>query len=101
MTAIVPFSPSPNANFQFTPTLDGQQYTLIVTWNFAAQRWYINIYTLQGALVLCRPMTGSPPTANVSLTAGYFDTVLVFRVTQQQFEIDPATPTPYVRPAPP
>ncbi len=50
---IIPFNPSATANTQFTVTLDGADYTVIVNWNLFGQRYYINIYTLQGTLVLC------------------------------------------------
>lgn len=86
---LYPFLPSATANFQFQPTLDGQVYNIIVNWNLAGQRYYINIYTLQGALVLCLPLIGSPPDYDISLTAGYFASTLVFRASSQIFEVSP------------
>lgn len=61
------FTPSSTANFQFQPTLDGQQYNVIATWNVFGSRYYINIYTLSGALVYTMPLIGSPPGFNISL----------------------------------
>lgn len=58
--AIFPFTPSTTSNFQFAPTLDGQVYTGIVTWNFEAQRWYLNIVSSQGQIVLTTAMVQSP-----------------------------------------
>ena len=156
------FTPVPNTNFVFQPTLDGEVYNVVVTWNFAAQRYYINIYSLDGTLIVSRAMVGSPlgvnlsglswangtvtaitsapiiyrigstvaltisgstpdayngqvlgyvtsgntftyPLAadpgvatvlgnaaqNISLTAGYFSSTLVFRTANQQFEVSP------------
>lgn len=86
---IVPFQPSLLAPFQFQPTLDGLLYTAIITWNVAGQRYYISVYTLQGELVLSLAMVGSPVDYDISLTAGYFASTLVFREQSQQFEITP------------
>src|ERR1700761_925389 len=47
--------------FTFSPTLDGQSYTAIVTWNAFGQRWYISLYS--GASpdpVFTQPVIGSP-----------------------------------------
>ena len=60
MSTITPFNPPQNANFQFEPTLGGQTYTVIVTWNLFGQRWYINIFRLDGTLVLSEALIGSP-----------------------------------------
>lgn len=61
-----PFTPVPNTNFVFQPTLDGEVYNVVVTWNFAAQRYYINIYSLDGTLIVSRAMVGSPIGTNLS-----------------------------------
>lgn len=89
MTTIYDFSPSPTSNFTFQPTFDGEVYTVIVNWNLFGQRYYINIYTLQGALVACVPLIGSPPEYNISMTGGYFTSTLVYRVANAQFEVLP------------
>ena len=70
MTTITSFSPSATANppFQFQPTLDGEQYIVTATFNVFGNRWYINISDLSGNLILSRPMTGSPPKIQASLT---------------------------------
>jgi len=59
---VYPFTPSRNGYppFQFQPTLDGNVYTAITTWNAAAQRWYLNLYALDGTLVVAIPVIGSP-----------------------------------------
>lgn len=93
MTAIIPFSPSDNNIFQFQATLDNQIYTVAVTWSLYGRRWMINILTLQQELVVAQPLIGSPLTANVSLTAGYFATVMVYREASNQFEVDPVGTT--------
>jgi siroheme synthase (precorrin-2 oxidase/ferrochelatase) len=89
MTTYFPFVPSPLETFQFTPTFDGSQYTVTVTWNTASQRWFVNV-TDQGAnLIFALPMIGSPPGINISMTAGYFQSTLVYRPSTQQFEVSP------------
>lgn len=65
MTTFFNFTPSTQQNFQFQPTLDGQQYNAIVTWNFAAQRFYINLYALDGTLIFSVPVIGSDTGRNV------------------------------------
>ena len=86
-TQIYPFTPSTTANFQFQPTLDGNVYTVTVTWNVFGERYYVNIYTLGGVLVVSLPMVGSPLGYDISLTAGYFTTTLVYRAPNNQFEV--------------
>ena len=86
MTTIYPYNPSTQANFQFQPILDGQSYSVILTYNKFGERYYINIYDQSGALVVCLPLIGSPPYQNISMTAGYFKTQLVYRPDLQQFQ---------------
>lgn len=83
------FAPSPTAPFQFQPTLDGEVYHVVVTWNLFGQRYYVNVMTTSGALVLCLPMIGSPPDYDISLTAGYFTSTLVWRPSAGWFEVLP------------
>jgi hypothetical protein len=89
MTTVTSFRPTATSLFQFQPTLDGQVYTAVTTWNVYGQRWYINIYSLNGSLVVAQPLIASPDDADISLTAGYFDSVMVFRESSQQFEVSP------------
>lgn len=83
------FQPSVNAPFQFQPTLDGQTYTVIVTWNLFGQRYFVSCYSLAGALVFSVPMVGSPLDFDISLSAGYFTSTLIWRVQNNQFEVSP------------
>lgn len=57
---LIPFTPSNKAAFQFQPTLDGQQYTGIVTWNLFGKRFYVNLYQLDGTQVFTLPLIESP-----------------------------------------
>ena len=61
-----PFTPSTQANFQFGPTLDGSQYNAVVVWNVFGQRYYLNVYSLEGTLVCSRPLVGSPDGVSLS-----------------------------------
>jgi hypothetical protein len=73
MTTFFDFVPTSAGPFQFQPTLDGQVYTGIVTWNVFGRRYYLNLYDLSGALVFCMPLIGSPsgfPLQSLSWAAG-------------------------------
>lgn len=58
--SITSFVPSALAPFQFQVTLDGQLYTVIVTWSLFGQRYYMNLFDLSGNLILSRSIVGSP-----------------------------------------
>lgn len=59
MTTYFPFTPSTQSVPQFQPTLDGTQYSATLTWSLFGQRYYVNLYTLSGTLVFCRPLIES------------------------------------------
>jgi len=84
---IIQFTPSNNSNFQFQATFDQVVYNVIVNWNIYSQRYYVNIYDLNNILVVALPLIGSPLGYNISLTAGYFNTQLVYRTVNNQFEV--------------
>lgn len=88
MTQFV-FLPTATTPFRFQPTLDGNIYTGIVTWNLFGQRWYLNLYAINGTLVLAIPVVPSPADYDISLTKGYFNSTLVFRDASQTFEVSP------------
>lgn len=87
MTTFYDFTPSTSGPFTFQPTLDGQVYNCVVTWNVFGARWYLNIYDLGGNLIVCTAMVGSPLDKDISLTKGYFTSTLVYRVQNNQIEI--------------
>jgi len=88
--ATISFNPSANANFQFSPVLDGLTYTAICTWNIYRGGYYINIYNSSRALVMSRPIIASPDDYNINLVFGYFRTsTLVYRASSTAFEINP------------
>lgn len=68
MTTIVPFNPQPTAVFRFSPVLDGVTYSATVTWNIYGQRYYLNIYTVDGTLKLSIPLIASPNSGFVAST---------------------------------
>lgn len=85
---VIPFLPTQaNPPFQFSPVLDGATYTAQVRWNMYGQRWYLFLYALNGTRIFTLPMVASPATYDISLTAGYFATPLIYREASQQFEI--------------
>ena len=87
MATVIPFTPSNDANFQFQATFDGTDYLVVITWNLYRFDYYVNVYTLQNSRVFSLPLIGSPPDSDISLTAGYFDTELVYRPSSGNFEI--------------
>lgn len=89
-TTYVPFNPTPNTPFQFQAVFDGETYLVTCTWNVFGQRYYVNIFTDNQERVLTVGRVGSPSGYDISLTAGYFTTKLVWREANNQFEvIDP------------
>ena len=81
------FAPSNSSPFTFQPPLDGRQYTAVVTWNVFGERYYVNLYTLQGVRVFTVAMVGSPNDYDINLAGGYFASVLVYRADLQRFEV--------------
>lgn len=65
MTIFTDFTPTATKPFQFSPTLDGSSYTLVVTWGLAGQRWYVNLYNQTGGLVVYLPLIGSPSSVDI------------------------------------
>jgi hypothetical protein len=90
VTTLTDFVPSQSAPFQFQPTLDGQVYSAVVTWNLFGRRFYLNLSSLDGTLVVCKALVGSPDGSDIDLVGGLFTTsTLVFRQSTQQFEVNP------------
>ena len=87
MTAIYPYIQPPKGNFQFQPTFDGQVYNVIQTYLKFSDRFYVNIYDQSSNLIVSLPLIGSPPYQNISMTAGYFKTQLVYRPDLLQFQV--------------
>lgn len=90
MTTLTQFAPSVSQNFEFQPTLDGQVYSIIVTWSLFGQRWLVNCYDLSGNLVFARPLRSSPNNANINIAGGYFKiSTLIYREQTRNFEVSP------------
>lgn len=90
MATLTQFTPAINQNFSFQPTLDGQQYSVVFTWGLFGQRWIMNVYTLQGTLILQKPLRGSPLDYDINLIEGYFLTSsLVYRKDTNNLEVSP------------
>ena len=60
MTTYVPFTPSQSNLFTAQITLDGRPFTMTTPWNVFGQRYYVNIYGLNNALIFSVPLVGSP-----------------------------------------
>jgi hypothetical protein len=83
----VDFIEGVSAPFQFQAVLDGVQYNINVTWNIFGLRYYVNVYTIQGELILSKPAAGSPYGYDINLLDNRFASTLVFRSASNQFEI--------------
>ncbi|KWN80876.1 hypothetical protein WM24_23875 [Burkholderia ubonensis] len=66
MTSYIQFAPSSTSNFQFQCQLDGSAYNVVVTWSLFGARYYVNVYSLDGTLIVVMPMIGSPPALNLA-----------------------------------
>lgn len=61
MTTIIPFVPSRIKAPSFDATLDGAVYSITVTWNVSARRYYINVYDQNSTWILTVPLISTPP----------------------------------------
>ena len=87
---VTPFTPATNGvPFVMQPTLDGSVYTLLVTWNIYAQRWYFALFTLQNVQVLEKALIASPAGHDIDLVWPLFNSMMVFREDSQAFEVTP------------
>lgn len=90
MTTLTQFTPSVSRNFTFQPTLDGQVYSVVITWSLFGQRWLVNCYDLSGNLQFARPLRSSPNNANINIAGGYFNrSTLIYREQTRNFEVSP------------
>lgn len=90
MATYFPFAPNVNRNFVFSPTLDGAQYTVEVTWSLFGQRWMVNVFTLQGDRVITKPLRTSPEDYDINLIEGYFtSSKMVYRASNDTFVVTP------------
>jgi hypothetical protein len=54
------FVPDDTSTYQQQVVLDGEAYTLQITWSLFGARYYLNIYSQAGTLIVTRPLIGSP-----------------------------------------
>jgi hypothetical protein len=66
MTTYYQFIPSRVSAPVFTPTLDGNQYNVTITWNISARRYYVNVVTMGGILIAAVPLIESPTSMPIS-----------------------------------
>jgi len=67
MTSYFPFQSSRSSAPLFMPTLDGQVYQCIVTWNIFGQRYYVNCYDGSGVRVFTVPMLETSAGHNIQM----------------------------------
>ena len=87
---IYQFLPAASANYSFNPTLDGNVFNCVVTFNLAREDYYINIYKLTGELVVSKPLISSDNLCPINLIDGYFTrSKMTYRGAIRQFEVLP------------
>lgn len=86
-TTFIDFVTPTTTPFSFQATLDSAVYTATLLWNIFGQRYYVLLKDNSGNVIFNLPLIGSPPDYDISLTAGYFTTKLVWRVQNTQFEV--------------
>ena len=59
--ASYPFIPSASSPPQFTPTFDGEQYSVSVVWGLFGQRYFIKCIDMNGNQVYYQPLLESNP----------------------------------------
>lgn len=89
-TTYIQFTPSTTTSppFQFTAELDGSDYIVTTTYNVYGQRWYINLYDINGSRLSTRPLIASPLDDDIYLLPKMFTTnTLLYREDSNNFEI--------------
>jgi hypothetical protein len=67
MTTIIPFLPSNIFPPTFQVTFDGASFKIVVSFNVAAQRYYINVYGLDNTWIITVPLIQTPPARAVEV----------------------------------
>lgn len=87
---VIPFIQPPASPFSFIATLDGEQYTCTVPWNVFGQRYYLNVFTLDGTRVLTIALVSGTDAFPINLIRGYFvNSIFTWSDVNQQFTITP------------
>ena len=89
---LISFQPNPNGAppFQTTVTLDGNPYSLVVTWNLYGQRWYMTLTDASGNVAWNGAMVGSPTGFDIVLAPGIFQTsTILYREDTGNIEVSP------------
>lgn len=92
MASLIPLvlNSSTSPPFRAVVTLDSASYTMSVTWNLAAQRWYVTFADQFANVVWNGPLIGSPLNYDIPLAPGIFTaSVIIWREDTGNFEISP------------
>jgi hypothetical protein len=95
-TTYLPFQSSATQVFSFNAALTNAAgtvavYTITVPWNIFGQRYYVTCVSQTGQHIFTLPLISSPDDYDISMSAGYFTTTLVFRASTLNFEITDAS----------
>jgi hypothetical protein len=98
VTTVINFAPSAVQPFQFSATLDGQQYNVVCPWNIfrgpnnSTQGFYIAVYDLSGNLIVSRALSGSAIGINLQSLAWNNGTVTATTVTPHGYKVGKSIP---------
>jgi len=92
MTTVIPFIPSNITPPEFFLMLDNGNYVCKITWNISSQRYYINIYGVDGTWVVTIPLIQTPPARAVNTII--YDPLQQLAIVQMIPTEDWPTPTP-------
>jgi hypothetical protein len=89
---LIPFVPSSSALFTFTAALtdssgNAATYILTTPYNIFGKRYYLTCADSQGNHIFTVPLTGSPDVFDIPLSAGYFQTSVLYRASTNNIEI--------------
>jgi len=87
MTTYIEFTPSSNANFQFQAQLDNNIYNVVTTWALYGSRYYFNVYSTDGTLIVSKPMVGSPPPIALKDIKYSYGTAIATTVVPHNYKI--------------
>ena len=87
MTIYYDFAPDGITVPQYNFMLDGGSYNAKIEWNVFGERYYMYLYNTAGNLVFAVPLIPSPKGTDISISAGYFTTKIVYRYQNNQIEV--------------
>lgn len=88
-TDFISFQPNENGAppFQFKTSIAEGLITVSITWNLAAERWYMRVQNSAGVTYLYRPLIASPAGYDINLISTISRSSIVYREKNTAFEV--------------